>query len=579
MELLFESMVHLELPQNLKKRILMYYDHIWKEYRTLDGTITYFIPELSKQLSSEVYLYLRTNLILSVPFLRQCSPEVVRELVLRLKSEIFLPSDYIVHKDAPGAEMFLISKGICEVTIPDVHLEQKTPPPPEKKKRGRGEGRRRSSADMLVGAVGNFTDFLAKKNQKLAEEKEKETAPLELEKDSKLPAAKQRKSYINQVAPAQLATRLSTFRLADMPSVNDLPGMITSHLPGHEEEEKRKAEEAAQKKADEEAANTSFGQAQVVHKEKVVKELLAGEYFGEICLVLQTSRTCNVRAKTFCELNVLMSKDFNEVVVQFEDEKKVLEEIIMEKYKDEAGKWELQKKKKEFNMEDFIKMESNNQMQHDNTTDMLQRVLKKMDDMESTIRELRHEVDERDEIGEHRRRKSAINEQKRKESSSLFGLAEKDNSDDSDASEEEDDDGDEATNEAVTRISILSANMGGKRQARASFEELSGDVSNKFKQSRRNISNLEDKLKGVVMEVRSKGGQYTDFHLARMKVINNQIHSAYTQVDEIDTNDNPITTSMKSNLIDELVALKNRVQEQLDDAAKKKLAVKRMGGK
>ena len=33
MELLFESMNHLQLPQNLKKRILKYYDHIWKEYR------------------------------------------------------------------------------------------------------------------------------------------------------------------------------------------------------------------------------------------------------------------------------------------------------------------------------------------------------------------------------------------------------------------------------------------------------------------------------------------------------------------------------------------------------------------
>jgi hypothetical protein len=53
MELLYESMMHLQLPPNLKKRILMYYDHIWKEYRTLDGTISYFIPELSKQVSPE----------------------------------------------------------------------------------------------------------------------------------------------------------------------------------------------------------------------------------------------------------------------------------------------------------------------------------------------------------------------------------------------------------------------------------------------------------------------------------------------------------------------------------------------
>jgi len=35
----------------------------------------------------------------------------------------------------------------------------------------------------------------------------------------------------------------------------------------------------------------------VFHHEKVVKELVEGEYFGEICLVLNTTRTCNVRAK------------------------------------------------------------------------------------------------------------------------------------------------------------------------------------------------------------------------------------------------------------------------------------------
>ena len=51
MEYLFEIMKHLDLPQNLKKRILMYYDYIWKEYRSLNGKIDGFIPELSKQVS------------------------------------------------------------------------------------------------------------------------------------------------------------------------------------------------------------------------------------------------------------------------------------------------------------------------------------------------------------------------------------------------------------------------------------------------------------------------------------------------------------------------------------------------
>ena len=119
MEYLFESMNHLALPQQLKHRIIMYYDHIWKEYRSLDGRVHGFIPELSKQLESEVYLYLRTNLILSVPFLRQCSPEVVQRLVTILCTQVFLPNDYIVHKGVPGEEMYLISRGTCEVTVND----------------------------------------------------------------------------------------------------------------------------------------------------------------------------------------------------------------------------------------------------------------------------------------------------------------------------------------------------------------------------------------------------------------------------------------------------------------------------
>jgi hypothetical protein len=50
MEYLFESMNLLDLPQTLKSRIILYYDHIWKHYRSLDGRVHGFIPELSKQL-------------------------------------------------------------------------------------------------------------------------------------------------------------------------------------------------------------------------------------------------------------------------------------------------------------------------------------------------------------------------------------------------------------------------------------------------------------------------------------------------------------------------------------------------
>jgi len=545
MELLFESMTHLELPQNLKKRILMYYDHIWKEYRTLDGTITYFIPELSKQLSSEVYLYLRTNLILSVPFLRQCSPEVVRELVLRLKSEIFLPADYIVHKGAPGAEMFLISKGICEVTVPDIQLENKEVT--EAKKRKRQQGRRRSSADIIVGAVENFSDFIQKRNQKAAEMKEKEANPLELDAETNLPKEEQRKNYLSQPAPSSISKlRLKTFRLADMPGITDMPGM-----GGVKKEKEKEPEEEPL-----EMAGTSFGKARIIKKEKVVKELVSGEYFGEICLVLNTARTCNIRAKTFCELHILMAKDFNEVVVQFEDERKVLEEIIMEKYKDEASKWELQKKKKDFDMEDFVNLETNNQMQHDNTSDMLKQVMAKMVKMADTMDRMRRSNSNpgSPNRGSQNGSQSSEKRGRQRAQSDLTNVSENDSEERS-----SDEDRDQPSNEAVELV-------------------LSGDIPTIFKQARKNLAIHLDKLNCVIREIRGKAA-INDFHVVRLKTLNNDIKFSWSQVDQIQGDEsNKVLAQLKYGLLNDLEAMQMKTTELIDEALKLKVVKMRLEG-
>jgi len=347
MEYLFESMRHLQLPLNLRKRILLYYGHIWKEYQSLDGNINGFTGELSKQLSSEVYLYLRTNLILSVPFLSQCSPEVVQQLVLRLKSEVFLPSDYIVHKGAPGNEMYLISKGVCEVTITDMKTAAEQREEEEKKaamvkKRGR---RRSSTSDVLTGAMSNFTDFIQQRNAKIAKEKEILLRAPETEEGTAIP--KTRKSYRKQMNDNNPLKRISgpmrrvsaSFKpggggggggggsggenAGKSSDANDesVPsplkiiteqGESTQNDNGSPKPLKSPEEIAAMTPKERELfiKNALVANAEskrkplidplknaVFHHEKVVKELVEGEYFGEICLVLNTTRTCNVRAK------------------------------------------------------------------------------------------------------------------------------------------------------------------------------------------------------------------------------------------------------------------------------------------
>lgn len=72
----------------LKERIVDYYDHMWRHYRSLDGSTALFLPELNSTLGSEVLLYMRTTLVTNAPFFAQCSPMLTKELVLSLKTEV-----------------------------------------------------------------------------------------------------------------------------------------------------------------------------------------------------------------------------------------------------------------------------------------------------------------------------------------------------------------------------------------------------------------------------------------------------------------------------------------------------------
>ncbi|GMH76366.1 hypothetical protein TrST_g6558 [Triparma strigata] len=640
MELLFESMNHLQLPQNLKKRILLYYDHIWKEYRTLDGTITYFIPELSKQLASEVYLYLRTNLILSVPFLRQCSPEVVQELVMRLKSEIFLPSDYIVHKGAPGNEMFLISKGICEVTVTDV-VALKTPT--RERSLGR-KGRRRSSA--ILGAMENFTDFIQQRNLKLAEDREAELQPLQTEEGSKIPVHTQRKSYVAQMAPAATMKRLKlkTFRLADLSDVSGMKAAGANAFNRMTGSPKRADDSGGEDSGRESNGNgPEVTQRPKMRKEKVVKELLAGEYFGEICLILNTPRTCNVRAKTFCELTVLHRSDFDDVVLQFEDERKVLEEIIMEKYSNEASKWELQKRgMKKMDIGDLAVNQKETEKKTTQLLELLDKRLRNIEDglainmkqtkkvLKKTFYKAKREAlqgsgtspivsggrsvssqlggDDEDDgmesienspTDESRALFTAKAKSLRVENQAPGGMAppamappdypprgkegggkrlsdimEKSTSGAGEGGIPVDgEDFDDGNSSSDSDDTDTQASERHRRGSRLSFDDFKGNPAKQLEVAIRSIEHQVSKLNDIIREIREKG-MISDFHAARLKVLNNNISYLYNNVDAIgrDAGLGQYSTDMskeKNKYLREIEELQRRVRELLDESAKK----------
>jgi CRP-like cAMP-binding protein len=76
-----------------------------------------FVPELNKTLTSEVMLFRRGYLIRKVPFLLNCNPEMVHQLVLALLTKVALPGDYVITQDSVGSAMYMITRGSVEVTV------------------------------------------------------------------------------------------------------------------------------------------------------------------------------------------------------------------------------------------------------------------------------------------------------------------------------------------------------------------------------------------------------------------------------------------------------------------------------
>jgi CRP-like cAMP-binding protein len=117
MESVFAVMGKLQLPPQLRERIHQYYEHLWREYESLDGEIVAFSKGLSHTLELEVVLFKYMDLIVHVPFWRDASPDFQKQLMLSLHVRVYMPDDFILRRGEVGDEFFVINRGICELAL------------------------------------------------------------------------------------------------------------------------------------------------------------------------------------------------------------------------------------------------------------------------------------------------------------------------------------------------------------------------------------------------------------------------------------------------------------------------------
>lgn len=103
------------IQPSLQRRILLYYDYLWKQQAGLKDSAV--ADDLPSHIRLAVHSELSGAAIARVPLFAggSVSTQFIATLAQQLKMEVFTPGDFILREGDYGDSMYFIARGICEV--------------------------------------------------------------------------------------------------------------------------------------------------------------------------------------------------------------------------------------------------------------------------------------------------------------------------------------------------------------------------------------------------------------------------------------------------------------------------------
>lgn len=106
-----------KIPPEMQQEIRNYYSYLWDTRRGYDEKAV--LAELPRPLIEKVSLYLLQQMIEKVPIFQGASPDLIRQIVVSLKPEVYTPGDYVFRRGDLGHTMYFIARGQVQVVSDD----------------------------------------------------------------------------------------------------------------------------------------------------------------------------------------------------------------------------------------------------------------------------------------------------------------------------------------------------------------------------------------------------------------------------------------------------------------------------
>ena len=101
------------VPHQLQERVIKWFGYLWAYNTPVDEKQV--LDLLPDKLKAEIGMHVHFETLKKVDFFAECEQGLLWELVLRLRTQVYSPGEYVCRKGDVGREMYIVSSGKLEV--------------------------------------------------------------------------------------------------------------------------------------------------------------------------------------------------------------------------------------------------------------------------------------------------------------------------------------------------------------------------------------------------------------------------------------------------------------------------------